>query len=377
MTVDPRPVPDRPLVPLPSQPAGVAWPTERWEEADPASLGADAERLGALLDDLVSGEFHPRTGLTHGAAVVAGGRLVAERYGRRVVQDLRAMGDDPPLEPVDADAELLSWSMAKTITNLAAGVAVADGALTVDDAVGDPRWAGGDDPRAAITWANLLTMRAGLRWTEEYYELDPDALPDVITMLYGDGAADMGGFAAGFPLVDTPGTPDAYTYSSGTSNIIAANLGRVLGLDRDGMDAFLHERIFDPVGMRSARAEFDASGTYVGSSYTYCTLRDWCRFGLLLLRGGAWDGQRIVPEGWIDWSRFPRSWDDTVVHGAHLWAWDLPETPFGAHGFEGQRVICFPARDVVVVRLGKMGANDGPALNDHLAEIAACFPVRS
>ena len=376
MTVDPRAVPDRPLVPLRTQPDGVAWPTEDWAEADPAALGADAGRLGELLDELVSGEPHPRTGLTHAAAVVAGGRLVAERYGRRVVQDLRAMGDDPPLEPVGPDTELLSWSMAKTITNLAAGVAVGDGRFTVDEAVGDPRWAAADDPRAVITWANLLTMRAGLRWTEEYYELDPEAFPDVITMLYGEGAADMGGFAAGFPLTEPPGTPAAYTYSSGTTNIIAANLQRVLGLDRDGMDRFLHERIFDRIGMRTARADFDGAGTYVGSSYTYATLRDWARFGLLLLRGGTWDGQRIVPEGWIDWSRIARSWDDTVVHGAHLWAWDLPETPFGAHGFEGQRVICFPARDVVVVRLGKMGANDGPALNDHLAEIAACFPVQ-
>ena len=47
-----------------------------------------------------------------------------------------------------------------------------------------------------------------------------------------------------------------------------------------------------------------------------------------------------------------------------------------AHGFEGQRVICFPARDVVVVRLGKMGPDDAPALNAHLAAIARCFPLR-
>ena len=77
----------------------------------------------------------------------------------------------------------------------------------------------------------------------------------------------------------------------------------------------------------------------------------------------------------MDWSRLARSWDDTVIHGAQLWAWDAPETPFGAHGFEGQRVICFPARDVVVVRLGKTAPEDAPALNDHLAAIAECFPI--
>ncbi len=369
-------VPDRPLVPLPTQPEGVPWPTEAWPTADAAELGADSGRLTALLDELVSGEPHPDHGLTHAAAVVAGGRLVAERFGRRVVQDLRSLGDDPPHEDVGPDTELLSWSMAKTITNLATGVAVGDGLLTVDDPVGDPRWADAGDPRAALTWSHLLTMRAGLAWTEEYYDLDPDAFPDVVSMLYGDGAADMAAFAAGFPLEREPGTPAAYTYSSGTSNIISANLARVLGVDQEGMDRFLHERLFGRIGMRTARAGFDAAGTYVGSSFTWCTLQDWARFGLLLLRGGTWEDERLVPENWIDWSRLARSWDDTVVHGAHLWAWDLPETPFGAHGFEGQRVICFPARDVVVVRLGKMGAEDAPALNRHLAEIAACFPER-
>ena len=369
-------VPDRPLVPLPDQPDGVPWPTRGWARAEPGELGADAGRLTALLDELVSGDHHPELGLTHAAAVVAGGRLIAERYGRRVVQDIRAMGDDPPLEEVDAETELLSWSMAKTVTNLAVGVAVGDGALTVDDPVDDPRWREPGDGRAAITWSNLLTMRAGLAWTEEYYELDPDAFPDVVRMLYGEGAQDMAAFAAGFPLDREPGTPGAYTYSSGTTNLITANLARVLGLDQAGMDRFLHERIFGPIGMTSARAGFDPAGTYVGSSFTWCTLQDWCRFGLLLLRGGRWDGEALVPDGWIDWSRMPRSWDDTVVHGAHLWAWDRAETPFGAHGFEGQRVIAFPARDVVVVRLGKIGEDDAPALNDHLAEIAACFPRR-
>lgn len=369
-------VPDRPLVPLPAQPDGVPWPTDAWARGDAAELGADAARLDALLDELVGGDRHPQLGLTHAAGVVAGGRLVAERYGKRVVQDLRAMGDDPPHEAVDAETELLSWSMAKTITNLATGVAVADGVLTVDDPVADPRWSTSGDGRAAITWSNLLTMRAGLQWVEEYYELDPDALPDVVRMLYGEGAQDMAAFAAGFPLEGEPGSAAAYTYSSGTTNIIAGNLARVLGLDQEGMERFLHERIFTPVGMRSARMGFDPAGTYVGSSFTWCTLQDWCRFGLLLLRGGRWDGAPLVPDGWVDWSRIARSWDDTVIHGAHLWAWDRPETPFGAHGFEGQRVVCFPARDVVVVRLGMTGPDDAPALNDHLADIASCFPAR-
>ncbi|MCU1496468.1 MAG: beta-lactamase [Acidimicrobiales bacterium] len=371
-----QPIPDRALLPLPAQPEGVAWPTDEWEVVDPGAAGGDAGRLGALLDELVSPEPHPVLGLSYAAAVVAGGRLVAERYGRRVVQDLRSLGDDPPFDDLTADAELLSWSMAKTITHLAVGTAVADGLLDVHDPVPEPQWAAADDPRRAITWDDLLAMRSGLAWHEEYYDLDGERLPDVITMLFGHGAPDKAAFAAGFPLVDQPGSPEAYNYSSGTTNIVAANLQRTLGLDGAAMDRYLHDRIFTPIGMRTARATFDEAGTFVGSSYVHATLRDWCRFGLLALRGGVWDGVRVVPEGWVDHGRTARSWEEEKLHGAHWWTWDQDQMPFGAHGFEGQRIIGFPTRDVVVVRFGKTGDDETIHLNAHLTEIAACFPPR-
>ena len=371
-----RPIPERALLPLPTQPPGVPWPSEEWTEDDPAELDGDAARLTDLLDELVSGEVHPVFGLTHAAAVVAGGRLVAERYGRRVVGDLRALSDDPPLDDLGPDDELLSWSMAKSISHLAVGVAIGDGALAVTDPVPEPQWAAPDDARGAITWDDLLTMRPGLAWYEEYFDLSGDQLPDVMTMLFGEAAADMAAFAASFPLVSGPGSPEAYNYSSGTTNIVVANLQRLLGLDQAAMDAFLHQRIFDPIGMGSALADYDGAGTFIGSSYVYATLRDWCRFGLLAIRDGVWDGDRVVPEGWIDHGRTARSWDEERLHGAHWWTWDADEMPFGAHGFEGQRVIAFPTRDVVVVRLGKTEDAHTSALNDHITEIAACFPAR-
>jgi len=370
------PVPNRPLLPYPPQPEGIPWPTEAWESVDAAAVGGEGARLEALLDELVSPTPHPVMGQTYAAAVVAGGRLVAERYGRRVVQDLRSLGDNPPFDQVDADADLLSWSMAKSLVNLAVGVAVADGLIDVNDRVPERQWVDPADPRHAITWLDLLTMRPGLAWREEYFDLEGDTMPDVITMLFGDGAADMATFAASFPLVAEPGSPEAFTYSSGTTNIIAANLQRVLGLDAEGMNRFLIDRIVGPIGMRSFRAEFDEAGTFVGSSYVWATLRDWCRFGLLALRGGQWDGTPIVTTDWMDLSRTGRSWEDELLHGAQWWTWDQDQMPFGAHGFEGQRIIAFPTRDVVVVRFGKTGPDHTTALNAHLTEIAACFPER-
>lgn len=368
-----QPIPERDLFPLPAQPDGVAWPTKEWEVATATELGGDGDRLDALLDELVSGEVHPVLGLTHAAAVVVRGRLVAERYGRRAVRDLRSLGGDPPLDDLGPDDELLSWSMAKSLTHLAVGVAVGDGRLDVDGPVPEPQWAAEEDPRQAITWDDLLAMRPGLEWFEEYYDL-AGATPDVITMLFGDGAADMAEFAASFALEHEPGSAEAYNYSSGTTNIVAANLQRTLGLDRGAMDRFLHERIFDPIGMTSARADFDEAGTFIGSSYVHATLRDWCRFGLLAIRDGQWDGRRIVPDCWMAHGRTARSWEDEILHGAHWWTWDQDQMPFGAHGFEGQRIIAFPARDVVVVRLGKTASTNTTQLNAHLTDIAACFP---
>lgn len=368
-------VTDRPLLPLPTQPEDVDWPTVEWPRADPAAFDADHDRLRALLDVLVADEPHPAMGQTFAAAVVCRGRLVAERYGLRPVRDLRALEPDPPLERLDASSELLSWSMAKSLTHLAVGVAVGDGLLDPLDAVPEPTWAVEGDSRRAITWDDLLTMRPGLSWREEYV-VDAANMPDVVQMLFGAGVDDMGAFAAGFPLIHEPGSPEAFCYSSGTTNIVARNLQQVLGLQGDAFDRWMHERILDPVGMSGCRLEFDAAGTFIGSSYAHATLHDWCRLGLLAMRQGTWEGKPLVPEGWIDHGRTPRSPSEGLYHGAHWWAWDQEQMPFGAHGFEGQRVICFPMRDVVVVRLGKVSDQEDATtvLNNHITEVANCFP---
>ena len=374
---DPSDPIEAPLSDLPEQPDGVPWPTVEWPTATPGELGADTGLVESLVDEAVRPELDPTLGRTYGLAVVAGGRLVVERYGHRPVQDLRSLEPDPPLDQLGPDDLLLSWSMAKSITHLAVGAAVADGALALDEPVLDPRWSGPDDPRSQITWEDLLTMRPGLAWTEEYYDLGGETLPDVVTMLFGDGAVDVAAFAADKALVNPPGSPEAFTYSSGTTNIVTAALARRLGLDADAMAEFLRERIFAPIGMSSARPEFDPQGTFIGSSYVHATLRDWCRLGLLALRGGRWDTRALVPEGWIDHGRRPRSAHEDIFHGAHWWAWGEPTGAFGAHGFEGQRVICFPDRDVIVVRLGWIDGTHAPDLNRHLTRIADCFPARS
>lgn len=142
------------------------------------------------------------------------------------------------------------------------------------------------------------------------------------------------------------------------------------------MQAFMRERLLDPIGMTSATPKFDASGTFIGSSFLYATARDFARFGELYLNDGVWSGQRIVPEGWVDHARrpVPVPADEAFGYGAHFWLWRNEPRSLGCHGYECQRIIVLPERNTVIARLGKTPAEQGPAVDAVLAEMVGCFP---
>jgi CubicO group peptidase (beta-lactamase class C family) len=327
-----------PLVALPAQPAGVPWPTEAWPEGELAP-GVDLE---ALLDEAFD-DTSPLA-LTYAVLVVHRGRLVFERYHGALEHF------DRPPTPVTADTPLLSWSMAKSVLHAAVGLLVADGRLDLDAAADVPEWADSEDPRRAVTLRHLLAMRDGLAWVEDYVD---DRVSDVIEMLFGGGRPDMAHFAADRPLAAPPDT--RFNYSSGTSNIISRIVAQAVG-PGEPYARFLHTRLFAPLGMTSADPEFDEAGTWVASSFLRATARDWARFGLLYLRDGMWEGNRLLPAGWVDAARTWVSEDpeDASPYGAHWWgvAGDTRGT-FRASGYEGQSITLCPPLDLVVVRLGK------------------------
>ncbi len=295
------------------------------------------------------------------------GEVVVERYGTQP--------DTPfgPGEPVTPETTLISWSMAKSIIHAAVGMAVADGLLELDAPAPVAEWR--DDARAAITLQDLLDMRPGLEFVEDYVD---DSISHCIEMLFGSGADDVAAYAAALPLLHPPGT--VWNYSSGTTNIVSRILGDALAT-RDGTDRrtaterFLHERLFGPVGMTSATAKFDAAGTFIGSSFVYATARDFARFGELYLHDGVVDGHRILPEGWREHAR---TWvaDDPggpFPYGRHWWLrHDLPGL-FAAQGYEGQFTVVWPEHDLVVVHLGKSPADRRGPLLEHLHTVVAAF----
>ncbi|MGE0020518.1 MAG: serine hydrolase domain-containing protein [Draconibacterium sp.] len=245
----------------------------------------------------------------------------------------------------DATTRFLSWSVAKSFTNALAGIMVKDGKWDINQPVNIPGWQA--DDRKNITLNNLLQMQSGLRWNEDYGNRS-----DVTVMLYCEN--DFAKFTYEQPLENQPGTK--WYYSSGSVNIINQYMRKTLGND-DEYYRFAKTRLFNKLGMTTAVFESDASGTQVGSSYIYATARDYARFGLLYLNDGILNGERILPEGWVDYTTTPAS-DSEDGYGSLFWlnkGGNLPSVPadmYSCNGHDGQQIYIVPSKDLVVVVLG-------------------------
>lgn len=347
-----------------TQPAGVPWPTREWPEGDVSAV-ADPARLVAASNQLFDESPSDTHGTSLALVVVHRGRIVHERYG---VQPDTPFG---PGGPVDADTTLISWSMAKSITHAAVGSAVADGLLVPLAPAPVGAWA--NDERRNITLDHLLKMRDGLDFVEEYVTGDDAPVPHVIDMLFGAGSDDVAAYTLARPLKHEPGT--FWNYSSGTTNVVTRILGDVVG-HGDAMVAYLRDRVFGPTGMTSATPRLDPAGTFIGSSFVYATAHDFARFGYLYLRGGEWDGRRLLSTDWVRGAAEQHATDPESGHGygRHWWLWNSRADTLAALGYEGQRTIVDTARDLVVVHLGKWVRDTQPALDARLDAIVTAFP---
>jgi CubicO group peptidase (beta-lactamase class C family) len=320
------------LVALPPVPADVAFPTEAWQRADPPAR-ALRRGLPSLVEQAVAEPQPELESRTDALLVVHRGRIVAEGYAAGVGPD-----DQQP-----------SWSMAKSMLHAAVGILVRQGRLSVAQRAAAPEWVGEGDPRAAITLDQLLHMTSGLRYAEDYVDAE---VSDVIKMLFLPGADDTGAFAAALPLDHAPDTVS--NYSSGTSNIISRMVRDLVG-PHDAYGRFLRTELFDRIGMASATPRFDRSGSWIASSFCFCTPRDFAKFGLLYLRDGAWDDERLLPEGWVDYGRTPgpvQPTDTESGYGAHWWLLRDDLGTFYASGYLGQYTFLVPALDLIIVRSG-------------------------
>jgi len=347
--------PSASLVPFRPHPEGLAWPTTTWPRgASPVGVEVDA-----LVDEMFAETDRYET--TYAVVVVHRGQVVAERYEGALPN---WVGDPIPVTP---GTPLLSWSMAKSMLQAAVGILVGDGRLDLHADGLVPDWS--DDERAAITLPDLLAMRDGLAWNEDYVDAGGS---QVIEMLFGAGSEDVGAFARARAQAVPPDT--RFNYSSGTTNIISGIVADIVG-GGDAYVEFLRERLFAPIGMATATPTLDAAGLWVASSYLHATAEDFARFGYLYLRDGMWDGRRILPAGWVDEARRLRSIDpdDGRGYGWQWWVAHDDHGTFWANGYEGQSILVSPGTDLVAVRIGRTDASQGAALFEWRARLVEAF----
>ena len=277
-------------------------------------------------------EVGERLKKTRAVVVVHKGKIIAEQY---------APG-------FDKEMPLLGWSMSKSLVNALYGILSLDGQMDIQKPVGEKEWA--KDKRAPITYNNLLQMNSGLAWEEDY-----GSISDATKMLFKE--KDVSKVQRQKSLAFPIGTH--WNYSSGTTNLLCGLLKEQFDTPEAYLD-FPYKRLFNKLGMTSMVLETDLSGCYIGSSYGWATPRDWAKFGLLYLNDGVWNGERILPQGWVNYTATPAE-GSNGGYGSQFWlneGGEYPKSPkdmFYCDGYQGQYVYILPGHDLVIVRMGLAG----------------------
>ncbi len=313
------------------------WPMgDRPPEAAP-SAGIDRSQLKQTLDWAFSEPLPEHPMRTRAVMVLYDGQIIAERYAPGYSKETRFLG----------------WSMTKSVTSALIGVLVREGRLDIYQPAAVPEWKTPGDPRGNITVDQLLRMSSGLSFQEEYEE-HPDS--DAGFMYFT--VHDMAAFAARKHLENKP--DEKFHYSSGTTMLLSRIIRETLNGPSCEYRTFPRRALFNKLGMRSAIIECDPSGTLVGAGFMYATARDWARFGLLYDNDGVSNGERILPEGWVQYSH--AATPSSPGYGAQFWLngnekaqWlsNCPRDLYSTWGHEGQFITIVPSRKAVIVRLGQ------------------------
>lgn len=333
-------------------PQRASWPTTEWpvKLVDRREKAAEVEALESFAFTL-TGKDSERLGVrTDALLVFKKGVLVYEAYARGY----------------QANTPHLSWSVAKSFTSALIGVAVKEGVVSLSDSICRHLPEAEETGHCDVTVEHLLTFSSGLLWQEEY-ENGVYQHSSVLSMFYGKGHRDQLAHILSHPLIHPPG--EHWSYSTADAQLAASIAKRALE-GKHGKDAFWR-LLFDRLGLGQLVIEEDSKGMPQGGSAMYATPRDFAKFGFLFLNDGCWNGERLLPEGWVEKSVTPAAAYvatrpvEPRPNGLSWWLnrslpqvdrpkpWpDAPEDAYAASGYWGQRIIVIPSEDVLIVRFG-------------------------
>ncbi|MFK4035340.1 serine hydrolase domain-containing protein [Nonomuraea wenchangensis] len=258
---------------------------------------------------------------TNGFVVLDGQDIVLERY----------VG-------ANRDMRFQSWSMAKSFTSAAIGIALSEGHIrSIDDPVTRylPELKGSGFDGVSIR--NLLRMSSGIEWEETKGAPQLQALAQRGRPLKNFAARQKRGWKPG----------SRFEYTSVNSFVLARLIGQTTGMP---YHRYVQEKIWKPAGMESSvLIGNDSSGDNLGYCCFHATDRDFARFGLLYLRGGKAHGKQVVPASWVRRSTKPSA-SFNERYGLHWWLGGGGEKDYMAAGFGGQHIYVSPKHDVVIVK---------------------------
>ncbi|WP_423462970.1 serine hydrolase domain-containing protein [Promicromonospora sp. MS192] len=288
--------------------------TPRAQGVDPTAL----RRLVGRLDHLED---------VHSVMVVRHGHVIAENWWH----------------PHTADRPHTMFSVSKSFTSTAVGLAVHEGLLTLDDRVVDllPDDVPADpgEHLRAMRVRDLLTMTAG------HSASTMEGIDRTITL---PGARWARAILAQ-PVEHEPGT--RFVYNTGATYLLSAILHRLTG--RRLLD-YLTPRLLAPLGITHAAWEQDPDGIDTGGFGLSITTEEMAAFGQLYLQGGTWAGEQLVPAEWV-----AQASAQQVPNGPHDWPdwnqgygyqfWQCRHGAYRADGAFGQYIVVWPEKDLVII----------------------------
>jgi CubicO group peptidase (beta-lactamase class C family) len=273
------------------------------------------------------------------------GQIVAERYAPGIGVHTRLHG----------------WSMTKSVTNALLGRLVQQGRLDMFEPAPVPEWSNPQDPRHQITPDHLLRMVSGLDLGQTFNNNFTSALDLSVQAEFAE--RDIGSFSARARLIHPPG--QVWAYADGNTMILSRILRDAVGGDARSVYAFARQALLDPLGMEDAVLELDATGTPYGGSHMWASARDWTRLGQLFAQDGMAGNQRLLPEGWVDYSARMTPAGDYIGQGAGFWTnrghgfgpdrrttAGMPADAFMARGSQGNFVVIIPSKQLVITQIG-------------------------
>ncbi len=308
-----------------------------WRTGTPEAAGLDGSRIRTLVQRIL--DTDPRQAdapLVQGLLIARHGRLVLEEYfygfeeGRP--HDLRSAG--------------------KTLASILAGIAIDHGAkfgprTPVYSLFPEyTRFANPDPHKQQMTVEHLMTMTSGFDCDENADEPRPG---NEDRMQSQTAQPDWYKFMLDLPLAAAPG--DRFAYCSGSVNLVG---GIIRNTTRAWLPAFFDRYLARPLQMRTYHMNLTPTGEgYLGGGI-HMRPRDALKLGELYLRGGVWNGKRVVRKSWVEVSTAPHPMN---AHGTDGYDWHLNDIRLGdrvyreydASGNGGQFLMVLPELDLVVL----------------------------